>query len=99
VIGAFENHKHAYKRTVPLLANNPVLENGTTYFGDGALGAIPKHDCDIVNNDLPIFAVKGVINNLFVSYVSDDQVINHAYNIEGDIMDTFVQKTAYFKEV
>jgi hypothetical protein len=34
----FENHVHAFKRTLPI-TNNAPAENGTIYFGDGNWGA------------------------------------------------------------
>lgn len=44
---AFENHDHAYKRTIPILNNEPN-PNGIVYIGDGAwgVGERPVHDAD-----------------------------------------------------
>ena len=36
VMTVFENHVHAFKRTKPLIASNPVEKGGTVYVGDGA---------------------------------------------------------------
>lgn len=41
VRAAFENHDHAYKRTMPIRAGRPD-SSGVTYLGDGAWGAGPR---------------------------------------------------------
>ena len=46
VAGAYENHVHAFKRTKPMYGNQ-VAVNGTVYFGDGNLGAIPDQICHL----------------------------------------------------
>lgn len=37
----FENHDHAYKRTVPILGGHPH-PNGIVFFGDGSWGVTPR---------------------------------------------------------
>jgi len=69
VMGAYENHVHAFKRTKPLVGNYPAV-NGTVYYGDGNLGAIENH-CDI-KKDLNLFAVASPLNNVWISYVTKD---------------------------
>lgn len=44
VMTSFENHVHSFKRTKPLIGNQPA-KKGTVYLGDGAFGAIVLDNC------------------------------------------------------
>ena len=48
-----------------MIASTPQSENGTVYFGDGNLGAIPSKKCNILD-DNPIFVKKGTENNIWI---------------------------------
>lgn len=44
---AFENHDHAYKRTVPIKGGKPNIDMGIIFVGDGCWGVRPRRPHDV----------------------------------------------------
>jgi hypothetical protein len=74
---AFEFHRHGYKRTYPL--------NGTTYIGDGCMGATESWD---EHESLPYLAKASSTSHYLHVQVSPTTVRSDAINLHGHVFDS-----------
>merc|ERR1711957_915257 len=90
---AFENHVHAFKRTVPLRNMQPH-PNGTIYLGDGRAGlhglGVPEDPELISRIHEPRLQVESLArDHVWNILVSRDEVNAHAHDPLGTVFDEF----------
>ena len=86
-----ESHDHALKRTLPIRGDQPDLETGITYIGDGGLG-VPQR---VPDPDRWWFEGSGFtqsVHHVHVLEFGRDNLHVRAYGMEGDILDDFQLK-------
>ncbi len=85
---AFENHDHAFKRTVPILDENYDYE-GVVYIGDGAWG-VSTRKADDANTRWWLEKVSDEHHFWNITLTQTNRTVD-AYNASGDLIDRFTQ--------
>jgi len=90
---AFENHVHAFKRTVPLRGHRPSA-NGTAYLGDGRAGlaglGVPDKQKLLTKQQEPRLAVDSQARNHFwLLHVGRSTATLKAVDPDGAAFDTY----------
>jgi len=90
---AFENHVHAFKRTVPLKSHR-ASEDGTVYLGDGRAGVsglgVPDEDGLIANTSEPRLAVASQArNHVWLMNMDGGTISLRAIDPDGVVFDSY----------
>lgn len=86
---AFENHDHAYKRTMPILNNKPAkLHEGVIYLGDGAWGVDEPRKIKHVSQKWYLVKHAPVRHFLLMNLSGDTRRVT-AISSQGETIDDF----------
>lgn len=86
---AFENHDHAYKRTLPILNNKPARVNqGVIYLGDGAWGVDEPRKVKDPSQKWYL-AKHASVRHFLLMHLSGDKRRVTAISSQGEIVDDF----------
>lgn len=81
---AFENHNHAYKRTLPI-KNNKLDRAGVIYLGDGCWGALPRR-----THYAWYLAKQEKKNNVYLIEISEESAKIEAIGLQGEKIDSLI---------
>jgi hypothetical protein len=82
---AFEHHEHAYKRSVPILADRPHPD-GIVYLGDGGWGMVPR-EANPVPGTWYLAHSESVSSGMIIT-MSEREIDIVSLSSAGDVIDT-----------